>query len=92
MGTLYHCGVPSLPRSPDPHLCCCLYQGEVGVPGEPGEPVRSSVSVPVPPYCRAGVVLIMLCASFRACLAGMALLEHEERRGTWGRWACVAPR
>lgn len=28
----------------------------------------------------------------RACLAGMALLEHEERRGTWGRWACVAPR
>lgn len=50
------------------------------------------MSVPVPPYCGAGVVLIMLCASFRACLAGMALLEHEERRGTWGRWACVAPR
>lgn len=76
-----------------PDRCLCLPQGEVGASGEPGEPVRSRVSVPLPPHHGAEADLLSHCVlSCRASLAVMGSLEPGERRATWDPWACAAPR
>lgn len=75
-----------------PDRCLCLPQGEVGAPGEPGEPVRSCVCASATPVQGRSRPWSCCVLSHRASLAVMASPGPGETRGTWDPWACVASR